>query len=62
MVEYIKKNIYIFFFHLYSSFHLQGVEYKVGDSAFLMPDSFSFNIKPKPPPKQSASKKETVSI
>ena len=42
----------------YSSVSQHGVQYKVGDSVFLMPDAFNFSIKPAPPKKQKADKRD----
>lgn len=38
------------------------MEYKTGDSVYLLPESISFNIKPKPPPKKIAAKKDLVRL
>ena len=44
-----------------SSCSYQGNDYRVGDSVFLMPDAFAFNIRPKMVPSKKYAKKEVVS-
>lgn len=42
----------------YGSVRRDGIEYKIGDSCYIEPSGFSFNIKPVPIKKSKSSKNQ----